>query len=202
MVKHNRKNLLLTALVSLSAVAVCQVAQPLDVSAEAPKKQFAKIKAVHAAADIPPETVIPKSAVTEKVVLEFYLPVDVLDKSTSVAGRMSKIAIRKGEPIARHMLCISTAKVKPTLDNLKPELERRTADLTREVHPNTKVPLVYLTHDVKAGQVINGDALFLHQLPARKVPHDSCGTTMVAAGMKARYDLRKGEILSLYDLSL
>jgi flagella basal body P-ring formation protein FlgA len=201
MVKHNRKNLLFTALLSLSAVAVCQIAQPLGASAEA-KKKFANIKAVQATTDIPPETVIPKSAVTEKSVLEFYLPIDTMDKSASVVGRMSKVAIRKGEPIALHMLCVTPAKVKPTLVNLVPELKHRTAYLTQQVHPNTKVPLVYVAYDVKGGETIQGNHLMLHQLPARKVPHDSCETTMVAAGMKARYDLRKGQILSLYDLSL
>lgn len=201
MVRHNRKKLLLTALIYLTSLAVCQVVQPLEADAEAPKKNFTKKKVAHASADIPAETVIPKTAVEEKSILEFYLPVDTIEKSASVVGRMSKVQIKKGETFSMHQLCIAKAKVKPTLDNLGPELERR-AQYLRGVHPNTKVPVVYIANDVKAGQTIQGSHLMVVQLPARSVPHDSCGNTMVASGMKARYDLRKNHILSLYDLSL
>lgn len=201
MEKHNRTKLLLTSLISLVSAAFCQVVQPLDASAEAPKKKFTNKKVVHATADIPAETVIPKSAVVEKSVLDFYLPVDVIEKSGSVVGRMSKFSIRKGDTISIHQLCIAKAKGKAT-DNLVPELERRKEFLTRKVHPNNKVPVVYVANEVKAGQSIQGGHMMLVYLPARSVPHDSCGDTLIASGMKARYDLRKGQILSLWDLSL
>lgn len=201
MVKHNRKKLLLTALISLTSVAACQLAQPLEAYAVAPKKKFTNKKVVHAAVDIPAETVIPKSAVLEKSVLDFYLPVDTIEKSTLVVGRMSKFAIRKGETISAHQLCIAAGKG-PALDNLKPELERRTQYLTGLRDPRVKVPLVYLAADVKAGETIQGNHMMVVDLPARNVPHDSCSNTLVASGMKARYALRKNSILSLYDLSL
>lgn len=205
MVKHKRKKLLLTALISVTSVAACQLIQPLEAAAEepaaAPKKKFTKKKVAHASADIPAETVIPKSAVEEKSILDFYLPVDTIEKSTSVVGRMSKFKIRKGETISAHQLCIAKGKVK-SIDNLAAELKRRAEYLTGLRDPRVKVPLVYLAADVKAGDQIKGTDMMIVQLPARNVPHDSCSNTLVASGMKARYDLRKNSILSLYDLSL
>ena len=164
-------------------------------------KAAGSVSVVQATQDVGALARIGKGDVAIRSVSSYFVPVDAVTSPQHAVGRYVKFKLRRGETVPVHALASGPPAVVSTLPNLRQELRKRTRELNGADQRSTGV-VVYVTRGIQAGGTISSSVVQEHRVPVRCIPRDSISASTFAVGMRARFGLSKGQLLSLYDLSL